>query len=123
MRSLCESNKIIKNDNTIIDNGLYLFKPDLPIELFVEISKKIDWLNDYCKCMHDAVSNKSSETVGNLKIIETESVNPFARENAEDDVVKWEAIFASYTVAAPIVLLLSFLEWALKVICSGSSSN
>lgn len=108
-QELFPSRSITEQDGKVVAHGCYVFCPKLPCEPFVEISKELQKLNDYCLAQYKAVSSESQiskETWGDLN-------DDFFAENYEFQIAKWDHHLAVTVKIVPILLICSFLEWAL----------
>lgn len=116
MSELAWSNRIRINNGQLEGEPLLTFRPLLPLEPFLSISRKLAQLTDYCHNQVIASKNKLDE----LRRENTELIiscdNPFTLESASEEIDNWAMIVNLYSQSVPVVLLMSFLEWSLKLI-------
>ena len=106
------ANKIIEREEL---HGCYIYEPELPYEPFLTISRKLVQLNDYifsqlCANYQQALAAKEN--------LESLNANPNAWclscEMAEKKVQDWDYNVSVFSIATPIFLISSFIEWSLS---------
>ena len=98
-----------------IADGSYIYVAERYSDLFWVIASKLSQLNDYC--FHQLVSSK--EKLSALREEKTHLISqrhPYAEEfdYLDEAIPAWEENVFVTANAVPIVLLSSFVEWALK---------
>ncbi|EKB1967641.1 TPA: hypothetical protein NKA96_004452 [Vibrio parahaemolyticus] len=97
-------------------NGLYVYQPtSLPFEPFYEISQKLEQLNNHIFLQLCATTNRfeyaqDATSDSNYTQIEWSLYKEVADQNLES----WDYNLKVLSLVNPIILISTFLEWALK---------
>jgi len=100
-----------------IADGHYIYQPERFSNTFFELFGKLRQLNDYC--FHQLVSSetKISELLEQRNAaLRNTDCDAALLDTLSDDVPLWRSNVSVVSVAVPIVLLSSFVEWGLKLV-------
>ena len=107
------SKSIYVNDPKI--NGLYVYQPSLPFEPFYEISQKLEQLNNHIFLQLCANTNRfehAQDALSDLNYTQIEWT--LYKEVADQNLASWDYNLRVLSLVNPIILISTFLEWALK---------
>lgn len=97
-------------------NGLYVYQPtSLPFEPFYEISQKLEQLNNYIFLQLCTTTNRfeyAQEATRDSNYTQIEW--SLYKEVADQNLESWDYNLKVLSLVNPIILISTFLEWALK---------
>lgn len=103
------------DDGQLLADGTYIYQPQRFSETFFVIFDKLHQLNDYCFHQLLTVGTRQYDLVQQrISALARSGTGAEELDYLDDEIPRWEDNLKIVTQATSLILLCSFVEWALK---------